>query len=213
MEDFVPLSPVNFFQVQLNCHKVEKGFPAKQGVRRKKYLLPQLSSLSSEYPFADVSVGWNEDGIEAYVQVSQPFQKIFFPEIWKGDSVELFFDTRDVKTAVYNTRFCHHFFFLPEAVEGQAAGEMTRFRTEDKHELCSPQELLVEPSFKSNSYALHLFIPASCLVGYEPDQFNRLGFAYRINRPGSSPQHFSVDSEEYQVDQQPSLWASLRLVE
>lgn len=213
MEDFVPLAPVNFFQIQLDCLKVEKGFLGKSGVKNKKYLLPDLSSLGSEYPFAEVSLGWNEQGIEALVQVSQPFQRVSFPDVARGDSVELFFDTRDVKTAVYNTRFCHHFFFMPEAVEGQIAGEITRFRTEDRHELCPPQELVVKPMFKAGSYSLYIFIPSSCMVGYEPDQFKRLGFTYRINRPGSAPQHFTVQTEEYQVDQHPSLWASLRLVE
>jgi hypothetical protein len=213
MEDFVPLTPVNFFQIQADCHRVEKGFPKSQGVRQRKYLLPDVSSLCAEYPFAEVSLGWNTEGVEAFVQVSQPFQKVSYPDVSRGDSVELFFDTRDVKTAVYNTRFCHHFFFLPEAVEGHIAGEITRFRTEDTHELCDPQELKVKAAFKSTGYSLQIFIPAACLQGYEPEQFDRLGFTYRINRPNSSAQHFSVVSDDYQIDQQPSLWSSLRLVE
>jgi hypothetical protein len=121
-------------------------------------------------------------------------------------------DTRDVKTAGFNTRFCHHFFFLSEPVEGLVAGEITRFRTEDTHELCDPQDLKVISSRKKNSYTMNLFIPGSCLYGYDPDQFNRLGFTYRLNRAHGFPQHFSVVSEDYQIEQQPSLWSSLRLI-
>jgi|688.fasta_scaffold20110_7 hypothetical protein len=211
MEEFVPLTPINFFQIHVDCF--QSGiFPSLQGSVLRKHLLPDLSSLCSDYPFAKVALGWNRQGIEAHVQVSQPYQRSSFPDLTRGDSVELFFDTRDVKTAVFNTKFCHHFYFLPEAIEGNIAGEMTRFRTEDRHELCDSRELIVKSSLKSSSYSMQIFIPSNCLYGYEPDQFDRLGFAYRINRPQSAPQHFTVVSQEYQIDQQPSLWGSLKLV-
>lgn len=212
MEDFVPLSPVNFFQIQAECYRVDKGFPGLQGALLRKHMLPDMSALCADYPFAQVALGWNVEGIEAHVQVNQPCQRSSFPDVTRGDSVELFFDTRDVKTASFNTRFCHHFYFLPEAIEGHLAGEITRFRTEDVHELCDPNELRVKATFKNSSYTMQIFIPSQCLYGYDPDQFDRLGFTYRINRPNSSAQHFSVVSDEYQVDQQPSLWSSLRLV-
>jgi hypothetical protein len=144
--------------------------------------------------------------------VSQAFQRVTYPDIARGDSVELFFDTRDVKTSGFNTRFCHHFFFLPEAVDGHQAGEITRFRTEDIHELCDPKELKVKSQLKSNSYQMQIFIPAHCLHGYDSEQFDRLGFTYRINRPDGPSQHFSVVTDDYQVEQQPSLWSSVRLV-
>lgn len=59
---------------------------------------------------------------------------------------------------------------------------------------------------------MKIFIPSQCLYGYDPKQFDRLGFTYRINRAGGQPQHFSVISQEYQIDQQPSLWGSIKLV-
>ena len=121
-------------------------------------------------------------------------------------------DTRDLKSAGFNTRFCHHFYFLAQAVEGQQAGEITHFRTEDRHPLCDSQALECQIKSSSKDYILQIFIPSQCLYGYDPKQFDRLGFTYRINRVGGHPQHFTVVSEEYQIDQQPSLWGSLRLV-
>jgi hypothetical protein len=130
----------------------------------------------------------------------------------QGDSLELFFDTRDMKTTGFNTRFCHHFYFLAAEVEGHIAGEMTKFRTEDTHELCDPAELKVIPLLKKTGYTLQIFIPAHCLFGYDPDQFDRLGFAYRVNRAQGPAQHFCVVSEDYQIEQHASLWSSLKLI-
>ncbi|MFQ5729983.1 MAG: sugar-binding protein, partial [Waddliaceae bacterium] len=158
------------------------------------------------------AMGWKKEGIEFLFKVDKKFEEAFYPDVVRGDSVEIFIDTRNVKTSGYNTRFCHHFFFLPEAVEGHQAGELTHFRTEDVHELCDPSELKIKAQVKTNQYTLHIWIPRECLYGYDPEPFDRLGFSYRINRPYWESQHFSVVTEDYQLEQQPSLWSSLRLV-
>jgi hypothetical protein len=174
--------------------------------------LPSTHRLTHEELFAKVAMGWNEEGVAAHLQVSQPASESSYPEIERGDSVELFFDTRDLKSAGFNTRFSHHFFFLPQSVEGVAKGEKTHFRTEDSHPLCDPQELYCQTQLKKNDYSMKIFIPTQCLYGYDPKQFDRLGFTYRINRHGGKPQHFAVVSQDYQIDQQPSLWGSIKLV-
>jgi hypothetical protein len=212
MEDFIPITPVNFFQMQIECHHVESGFPKITGSKKGKFLLPDTTDLCNDFPFAEMGMGWNREGIELLADIGVPYRQIHYPDVVRGDSVELFFDTRDVKTAGFNTRFCHHFFFLPEEVEGHQAGEITRFRTEDAHELCDSAELKVKAQLKHASYQLQIFIPAHCLFGYDPDQFDRLGFTYRVNRAGGPPQHFCVVTDDYQIDQQPALWSSVKLV-
>lgn len=186
-----------------------------------KYLLPDTSSLTNEKPFGKVALTWNKEGLEVFALIEQPFQRISYPDISQGDSLEVFIDTRDVKTSGYNTRFCHHFFALavpPEEKQSSESGEtwqaeeISRFRNEDLHELCNPYDLKVQASFKKNNHTLQLFIPTHCLHGYDPDQVSRLGFTYRINRPDGPPQHLSVRSDDYKIEQQPSLWASVKLI-
>lgn len=208
-EGYIPLAPVNFFQIGADCSYLSKALNQDNF---RKFLLPSTAALCGEEHFAHVAIGWNAEGIEVLTHIKQKYRYSSYPDVTRGDSVELFFDTRDVKTSGFNTRFCHHFFFLPEAIEGNIAGEITRFRTEDKHDLCNPQDLQVDATFKPFSYYLHIFIPSQCLHGYDPDQFDRLGFTYRINRASGPSQHFSVTSEDYQLEQQPSLWSSLRLI-
>lgn len=202
------LNPTNFFAMAADCPRLKKGnFPTL-----RDYPLPDTTSLCDEYTFAQAAMGWNEDGLGFFFNMDQAFTKATFPDVTRGDSIELFIDTRDLKSAGFNTRFCHHFYFLPEAVEGNQYGEITRFRTEDRHEYCDPQLLQVEVEKRRSSYTMKIFIPTQCLYGYDPKQFDRLGFTYRINRASGKPQHFSIVTEEYQIDQHPAYWASLTLI-
>lgn len=138
-------------------------------------------------------------------------KSVFFPEFRKGDSVELFIDTRAMKNAGFPTRFCHYFVFLPKPVDEISAQEITNFRTDDRHELCDSEKLQTSVSCKSQSYLLQIFIPLECLHGYDPSSFDRLGFSYRINRLSKDPQHFAISSDYLAVENQPSLWSTMHM--
>ena len=203
------LNPVQFFALSCDCHYLSKK---DQIPSLTSYAVPSTHRLTQEEIFAKVAMGWHEEGIAVHIQINQPASESVYPLIEQGDSVELFFDTRDLKSAGFNTRFCHHFFFLPQAVEGILKGEKTHFRTEDRHALCDAQALYCQTQLRKNDYSMKIFIPTQCLYGYDPKQFDRLGFTYRINRDEGDPQHFAVVSKDYQIDQQPSLWGSIHLV-
>lgn len=204
-EELPALFPADFFALSFDLLYSKKTPSGK-----KSFLLPDTSSLLGEESFAKVFLAWNEKGIFIEAEIDKLFEECFFPEYSEGDSLELFFDTRDLKTTGFATRFCHHFLILPRAIDGVQSQEITHFRTEDRHPLCDPSELEVEVKFGRNDYKLEIFIPSSCLQGYDPLSFDRLGFTYRINRYQGPPQHFSVSSQFYSIQQQPSLWSSLK---
>jgi hypothetical protein len=208
-ENSFAITPISFFAVGWDCCYLNK-----KGVNPSfsTHLLPDTSHLCHEHAFAKVALGWNEEGLAFQIHVTQPHTQSFFPNIERGDSVELFIDTRDLKSAGFNTRFCHHFYFLPQSIHNHWCGEITHFRTEDCHPLCDPSLLSYEVKLGYSDYKMKIFIPSDCLYGYEPKQFDRLGFTYRINRAGGKPQHFAVTSKDYPIDQQPSLWGSLKLI-
>lgn len=206
---FFSLHPIQFFALSCDCYYLPKK---EVDLSRSPHVLPSTEDLTCEEQFAKIAIGWNEEGVAVQVMVNQPARGSSYPDLEKGDSVELFFDTRDLKSAGFNTRFCHHFFFLPQPVEGVAKGEKTHFRTEDLHPLCDPERLSCQTQLKRNQYLMKIFIPSQCLYGYDPKQFDRLGFTYRLNRYQGEPQHFAVVSQDYQIDQQPSLWGSMKLV-
>lgn len=204
LEKIPPLSPADFFNLSCDLYYSKDGL-------RNKHALNDTSKLLAEDPFASCSMAWNEEGIIFEIKVDQPFENCFFPDYREGDSLELFIDTRDLKTAGFLTRFCHHFVFLPKPVEEIRAQEMTHFRTEDSHPLCDPERLKIEAEFHPKKYEMNIFIPSDCLCGYDPLSFDRLGFTYRMNRVGNAPQHFSVSSQYYAIEKHPALWASLKL--
>lgn len=210
-ESFIPLTPVNFFSLEFDCFYLPREFAGKK-LNEPAYTLPDTSKLCLEEAFAKLSMGWNEEGLYFLCLVNTPFRDAFYPAINRGDSLELFIDTRAVKKTGFCDKFCHHFFFLPKEVDGMKAGEITRFRGDDSHEICNSKELHLESDIHKRGYSLKIFIPSYCLHGYDPVECDRLRFTYRINRCDGAPQHFSATSDEYAIEQYPSLWSRVALI-
>jgi hypothetical protein len=208
-ENAPPLLPLEFFSLSCSIrHGVYSLTEPSMRKMRSNYLLPGTAELLGEEKFAEVALLWNEEGISVEAFIDKSFEEAFFPLYSKGDAIELFFDTRDLKTAGFATRFCHQFVILPQAVQEIQALETTRFRTEDTHTLCDPSDIAVQTDFRDDSYSVRILIPADCLHGYDPKSYDRIGFTYRIHRYGGAPQHFAVSSEHFALEQAPRLWAS-----
>ncbi len=206
-DDFPALSPVQFFGLTADSQFLRGSLKPEKG-----FLLPATSELLSEETFADVYTAWNFEKLSFYIAVHRPFQKVVEGDFRKGDSIELFIDTRDLKTKGVVTRFCHHFVFFPVETQNFYGREITRFRNEDTHRLCHPEDLQVAPDMDESSYRIAIEIPAHCLHGYDPLSFSRIGFTYQINRFDAPPQHFAVSSEEYVIEQHPATWGTLKLL-
>ena len=205
-DDIPSLSPVQFFGITSDCFFLRGSLKPD-----KNHLLPTTSDLLGEESFADVYAGWNVEKVTFYFVVRAPFEKIGEGDYRRGDSIELFIDTRDLKTKGAVSRFCHHFVFFPAQSQNFYGREVTRFRSDDMHRLCHPEDLQVVPLIENSSYRMSIEIPSHCLHGYDPLSFSRLGFTYRINRTGGLPQHFAVSSEEYAIEQHPATWGTLKL--
>ncbi|MBM3184401.1 MAG: hypothetical protein FJZ64_03755 [Chlamydiae bacterium] len=173
--------------------------------------MPSTSDLLGEEAFADLYFSWDETKLSCFI-VCKVLGAPSGDDYRKTDSLELFIDTRDLKTKGVVSRFCHHFVFSPHQIQNFHGREVTRFRGEDIHRLCHPEDLHVEPKITDSSYRILIEIPSKCLYGYDPVGFPRLGFTYRINRSKGFPQHFAVSSEEYVIEQHPATWGTLKLV-
>ena len=210
LEEISSFSPSAFFSISLDIRYAEELAQLKN--LGKSYLLPDMSELLAEESFATVNLAWSEEGIAVQASIDKPFENNRSNDYRMGDNLELFFDTRDIKTTGFTTRFCHHFLLLPDPEESSIASEITQFRTEDTHSLCDSRDLKLETIFHKKSYQLKLFIPSHCLHGYDPSSFDRLGFSYRINRMQGQPQNFSISSHYFSIEQQSGLWSSCKLV-
>lgn len=197
LKDLRPFPPSGFFHLRAEV--------LQEGKKRlnSQYFLPDTTGLLGERKFADLAFAWSPQGLTAYAQVKKTLEE--------GDYLELFIDTRDLKTTSVLTRFCHHFLFYPEEVEGTQALEVTRFRGDDKHELAASTLFNVKTVVKKNTYTMDIRIPKEALYGYDPKEFMRLGFCYRFVRKNGEPQHFGVSSHFFTLEKHPALWASLEL--
>ena len=204
------LVPLDFFSITLDLPFAQEIDKRKIG--QKVPPLPDVSLFLAEPSFADFYLAWNEEGLIGKVHVHKPFEESLFPDYEQGDSIEVFIDTRDRKTGGFATRFCHHFVFLAHPVQQVQAQEFSKFRSDDTHSLCDSSLLAVQVKYGSGEYTLDFSLPSSCLHGYDPQTFPRIGFSYKINRYKGASQHFSVSSQYFDIMQSPSLWASFKLV-
>lgn len=203
-QELPTFNPGGFFEYFVEIPPYEKKSWEK---RAPIYLLPETSEIYEEEGFAKVFVAFDPEGLYVFTDVHSPLSHTFYPEVTRGDSLELFLDTRNNKSSAFNTKFCHHFFFLPKEAAGVQKGEMTRFRGDNSHKLCSPEDLRLDVHNLKERYQLEIFISKSALVGYDPSLFKELGISYRINRFHGMPQHFSGHTSEFKVEAMPSLWA------
>lgn len=194
--------PVEFF------FGFEVDLYQKNGAFQKKHCLPELALIFHDEIFAQVSLAWDESGLYALVDVNQELNA----QATDKNSVELFIDTKNLKTTKTTHRFCHEFIFFPERIEGILGKEITRFRSEDTHPYCLPEDLEVKVKRKSAGYQMEIYIPEKCLVGFQPEKGSSIGFTYRINREGKASQHFNLSSSHCQLEFCPHLWSSLKLV-
>ena len=59
------LCPINYFLLEADCHYLS----SRENVTQKKYKLPITTELNCEDPFADVYMGWNEEGLAFHFNV------------------------------------------------------------------------------------------------------------------------------------------------
>ncbi len=210
--EIVPLNPIDFFAIGFDC----RYFPsARLDFLASRYELPNLSEFHGQGSNNKVALGWNEKGLFCTVDFAKQGE-LFYPDFRSGDSVELFIDTRDVKSSSRISRFCHHFFFLREPLEAPSgekvqAGEITRFRGEEGRPLAESSLFEIEVKKRLRGYLMAIFIPKEALFGFAPEEFDRMGFNYRINQSEEEPHFFSASDLDFPVENQPSLWASSRL--
>jgi len=202
-----PVSPLSFVRVVTACpHVKELTLKSKLTCA---HMLPSIETLSDREVFAEVAMGWSEEALYFVFDVDVPLDEVLYPDFAKGDSIELFIDTRDIEGASSLSRFCHHFFFLPYPVQQVQAGEITRLRADQSRPMADPSAFAVEMEETKSGYKMAIRIDRTGLFGYSAPEFDRLGLSYRINRFKDEPQIYS--STDFKFASHPNLWAQVHL--
>ena len=144
LKELPALSALNFFDLSALCRRRKDDF-----IHLPRYRLPSTFEMKNEEEFASVFSAWSDEGLFFHFEVRSPIQHCQYSDPKRGDAIELWIDTRNLKTSGYLTKFCHHFVVFPLKEEGCYGKEITRFRSDDLHLLCDRKDLQIEvKSFK-----------------------------------------------------------------
>lgn len=155
-------------------------------------------------------LGWHEEGIGFQMQLEK---KATAPT--SGNRVDLFLDSRDRKEVRGLSRFCHHFrFALPDGnsrifMDGSGS-EITHLVGNEQRPLALPTQLPAICRADQTTVILRCWIPATALYGFDPDQFEFIGFHFSCCWAGVA-HSYSSSSGDINSILSPALWTSLRL--
>lgn len=179
-----------------------------------RYALPITSRLDAVEPYAKVYAGWHQDGVWTAFRVDQMTPPRPRPErFWTGDACEVWIDTRGSRDAHKPTPYCHHFYLMPDDPHGCApsVGWLRMLRPRPGLEDPDLSRIPVERRTTATGYAIEVFFGADVLRGYDPEESPLIGFCYNVCSVSKGRQHLSL-SEGFRVWEDPSMWASCRLV-
>lgn len=165
----------------------------------------------------DFRFAWSKEGLFFTAVVAQKKEQRFWThsELRDADCVRLCLDTRDVKDIHRGNKFCHKLLFYPLVGESEDVAKPLAQWAPINRAKASPSavdvaefRMAVEP--KKNGYAFSAFIPANTLTGFEPEDFNRLGFHYVV-RDSQFGAFVLQHADPAPCEEDPSLWVSLVL--
>lgn len=210
------ISPPMLFRFAVPCAYTEQKWSAGGMKLGEEHRLPCFAELAGKKAFADVRLGWNEQGIAFNATVSGKQQPPWCRDsrIDDSDGVQLFVDTRNTQNIHRAGRFCHRYAFLPIGA-GRKLDEPVAMLLAINRAKESPREietgaLKVRCQRLQDGYLLEGFIPAAALTGYAPADQPEIGFSYAVIDRELGWQTFSVGPELPFVED-PSLWGTLEL--
>ena len=216
MNDF-EISPRQLFQFSLPCLYRKTLWTTKGATLDEAYRLANLTDLETPREGVDFRIAWNEKGIAFWLTVfgkkQSPWCRASKPE--DSDGLQIWIDTRNIKTVHRAGRFCHRFYFLPGGdgpdLQKPCVGVLPINRAREPHGPVHENQLAVISEIQSNGYLLQGAISAEALTGFDPTEHTAIGFTYAV-----------VDRERGELTlgpgapmpyrEDPSLWPALELM-
>jgi hypothetical protein len=178
----------------------------------EEYRVPDLGGIEGGQSFAEFYMAWNDDGLYFALELrGDASLDAQMKRPLRGDGLQIWVDTRDVRDAHRASRFCHHFYFLPGKGRRKPIGGQVRLRRARAHSrLCETQDLSVATRGRKKAFSMEIHIPAHALTGFDPGENNRLGFTYLLRDRKLGRQYWTAD-DPLPVSYDPSLWGTVIL--
>ena len=188
----------SFFSLACTCPHldVSPSIDGDLGEWPEEARVPDLMGMGGGEAFAEIYTGWNAEGLFFAADVKgNPEPDVEPMRPTRGDSLQIWVDTRDVRNAHRASRYCHHYFFLPMGSgRGQKkpmAGQLRIRRARAQMTPCSSQEIEIASKVTRSGYRMEIHLRADLLTGFDPDENRRLGFTYLLRDHISGRQYWS----------------------
>jgi hypothetical protein len=211
------ISPPMLFRFAVPCLYTEQKWSAGGIQLGERHRLPCFAEIAGKKPFADLRLGWSEQGISLNAMITGKQQPPWCRDsrIDDSDGVQLFIDTRNTQNIHRAGRFCHRFAFLPigagHKLDEPAAVLLAINRAKESPREIESGAVKIRCQRLPSGYALEGFVPTAALTGYSPTDQPAIGFSYAVIDRELGWQTFTVGPELPFVED-PSLWGTLDLV-
>jgi len=213
------LIPQRFlFRFEISCRRREPLWTARGLGLDETYRLADFAELEGAPSPFDIRAAWSEAGLGVAASVSGKKQAPWCraSRVENSDGLQLWIDTRNVQNIHRAGRFCHRLVFLPTGggrrADQAVAAWLSIHRAREHPRPIDPEELKARSTKRRDGYLLETFIPARCLTGFDPAEHPRLGFNYAVvDRELGT--HTLTAGAPMPYEEDPSLWATLELVE
>ncbi|MBQ1337259.1 MAG: hypothetical protein II561_06890 [Thermoguttaceae bacterium] len=165
----------------------------------------------------DFRCAWAQEGLLFTVVVAEKQKQPTWTHstLRDADAVRLCIDTRDLKDVHRGTRFCHRLLFYPLVGESEeVAKPLAQWapinRAKALPNAVDVAEFRMASERRKDGYAFSAFIPSGTLTGFDPSEFNRVGFHYvvRDSQFGAFVLQYAFPAP---CEEDPSFWATLVL--
>jgi hypothetical protein len=205
------------FQYRIACKKF-LGKPGGEIELTEAFRLPNFGAFEGQVDFADMRVGWSEEGLFFRLEVNKKEQSLWCREtqLLDSDGLQIWIDTRDVHSVHRASKFCHWFVLLPSGGgiqnESPMASMLKINRSRDDSPTINRFKIDVKAKITKQGYCLAAFIPGKALHGWNTDDHEFVGFNYAVNDRELGWQTLAV-GPELPITEDPSLWQTLHLVD
>jgi hypothetical protein len=208
------------FESQQSIRKLPKKPARRSSVKplHKKHALETLQPLDGATPFASISLAWHDEGLQISCSVVGKTEPVACSadKLSTSDGLQLWIDTRNTPGVHRANRFCHQMIVLPtgggKTQSDPVVQQVEIARCREKSPLAEDDQFWVNSELRKDGYDLSIWIPASALNGYDPEESPVCGFFYAVRDAELGLQTLSI-SDEFPFAADPSLWQSIELVD
>lgn len=186
------------------------------------YRLPSLATLEGSPTFADMRIGWRDDGLYMSLKVIGKKQSLWCEEtqIHESDGLQVWIDTRATHDVHRATKFCHWMIFLPTGSSKAKTEKSTKpvgrclkiNRSREVSPAINRAKLMIESELTSDGYRMSVVIPQLALFGWNPKENPTIGFNYAVCDRELGWQTLAI-GPQLPMDEDPSLWQTMILVD